>query len=53
LDLKGDFAPISGKGEEPMRPYFKKLTVFGRELNPGQIKSTEENVDQIKAIETQ
>jgi glutaconyl-CoA decarboxylase subunit alpha len=34
-----------------MRPYFKKMNSFGRELNPGQIKSTEENVKQIKAVE--
>ena len=36
-----------------MRPYFEKMKVFGRELNPGQIKSTEENVGQVKSIETQ
>jgi glutaconyl-CoA decarboxylase subunit alpha len=34
-----------------MRQYFKKMNTFGRELNPGQIKSTEENVKQIKAVE--
>jgi glutaconyl-CoA decarboxylase len=36
-----------------MRPYFEKMNVFGRQLSPGQIKSTEENVEQVKAIETQ
>jgi glutaconyl-CoA decarboxylase len=36
-----------------MRPYFEKMKVFGRQLNPGQIKSTEENVGRIKAIEEQ
>ncbi len=36
-----------------MRPYFEKMNVFGRQLNPGQIKSTEDNVGQIKAVETQ
>ncbi len=36
-----------------MRPYFQKMTVFGRELNSGQIKSSEENVGQVKAIEAQ
>ncbi len=36
-----------------MRPYFEKMTVFGRELNPGQIKSSEGNVTQLKAIEAQ
>ena len=35
-----------------MRPYFKKMPSFGRELNEGQIKSTEENVQQIKEVET-
>ncbi len=36
-----------------MRPYFEKMTLFGRELNPGQIKSSEENVGRLKAIEAQ
>jgi len=34
-----------------MRPYFEKMTDFGRELNPGQIKSSEENVKKIKEVE--
>ncbi len=36
-----------------MRPYFKKMNTFGREMNPGQIKSTEENVKQIKTVEAE
>jgi len=36
-----------------MRPYFEKMTEIGRELSPGQITSTEENVKEIKAVETQ
>ncbi|BBO74863.1 glutaconyl-CoA decarboxylase subunit alpha [Desulfosarcina widdelii] len=34
-----------------MRPYFEKMPAFGRELNAGQIKSAEENVNQIKELE--
>ncbi len=34
-----------------MRPYFEKMTEFGRELNEGQIKSTEENVKNIRNVE--
>ena len=34
-----------------MRPYFEKMTEFGRELKAGQIKSTNENVGKIKAVE--
>jgi glutaconyl-CoA decarboxylase len=34
-----------------MRPYFEKMQDFGTELNPGQIKSTEENVEKIKDVE--
>ena len=34
-----------------MRPYFEKMTEFGRELNKGQILSSEENVKQIKEVE--
>jgi glutaconyl-CoA decarboxylase len=34
-----------------MRPYFEKMKYFGTELNPGQIKSTEENVEKIKEVE--
>ena len=30
-----------------MKPYFEKMTEFGRELNKGQILSSEENVKQI------
>ncbi len=36
-----------------MRPYFKKMSTFGRALNPGQIKSAQENMRQLKAIEAQ
>jgi glutaconyl-CoA decarboxylase subunit alpha len=36
-----------------MRPYFEKMTAFGRALSPGQIKSTETNVTDIKAVEAQ
>jgi glutaconyl-CoA decarboxylase len=35
-----------------MRPYFEKMRDFGTELNPGQIKSTEENVEKIKEVES-
>jgi len=35
-----------------MRPYFEKMTEFGRPLKEGQIKRTEENVTQIKEEET-
>jgi len=35
-----------------MRPYFEKMTEFGRELTEGQIKSTNENVNKIKEIES-
>ncbi len=34
-----------------MHPYFKKMAGFGRELNPGQIKSTEENIGRIREVE--
>src|SRR3972149_1163533 len=34
-----------------MRPYFEKMTEFGRPLTERQIKSSEENVKQIKAVE--
>jgi glutaconyl-CoA decarboxylase len=34
-----------------MKPYFENMTPFGKELNAGQIKSTEENVKQIKEVE--
>jgi glutaconyl-CoA decarboxylase subunit alpha len=36
-----------------MRPYFKKMNSFGRALNPGQIKSAQANVEQIKKVEEQ
>ena len=36
-----------------MRPYFEKMNSFGRELNEGQIKSSEQNVDQLKAVEAE
>ena len=32
-----------------MKPYFEKMTPFGRELNEGQIKSTEERVERLLA----
>ena len=34
-----------------MRPYFEKMREFGREISPGQIKSTEENRSLIKEVE--
>ncbi len=34
-----------------MRRYFQKMAVFGKALNEGQIKSTEENIPKIKAVE--
>jgi len=34
-----------------MRPYFEKMTEFGNELKPGQIKSSDANVKQIKDVE--
>ena len=34
-----------------MRPYFQEMTKFGTDLKEGQIKSTEENLKQIKAVE--
>ena len=34
-----------------MRPYFEKMTEFGRELKKGRIKSTEDNLLSIKKIE--
>ena len=34
-----------------MRPYFEKMTAFGRALSDGQIKSSEENAESIKAVE--
>jgi len=36
-----------------MRPYFKKMATFGQALNPGQIKSGQENVDNLKNVEAQ
>jgi glutaconyl-CoA decarboxylase len=36
-----------------MRPYFEKMTEFGRELSQGQVKSTEENVKSIREVEAQ
>jgi len=36
-----------------MKPYFEKMTEFGRELSEGQIKSTEENVKQIREVEAE
>jgi glutaconyl-CoA decarboxylase subunit alpha len=36
-----------------MEPYFKRMTPFGQELNEGQIKSTDENVEQVRAVEAE
>lgn len=36
-----------------MKPYFEKMPQFGRPLSEGQIKSTEQNVQQIKEVERQ
>ncbi len=36
-----------------MRPYFEKMPEFGRQLSPGQIKSTEDNVKQIREVEAE
>ena len=34
-----------------MRAYFEKMKEFGRELKPGQIKSTEANVGMLREVE--
>ena len=36
-----------------MKPYFEKMTDFGKPLTEGQIKKSEENVKQIKEVEKQ
>lgn len=36
-----------------MRPYFEKMTDFGRELKEEQIKRSQENVDSIKKVENE
>jgi len=36
-----------------MKPYFEKMTAFGEPLNEGQIKSTEENLKQIREVEAE
>jgi glutaconyl-CoA decarboxylase subunit alpha len=36
-----------------MRPYFEKMAEFGRPIPDGQIKSTEKNVEMIKAVEAE
>ncbi len=36
-----------------MKPYFEKMAEFGRELSKGQIKSSEENVGEIKKVEVE
>ena len=36
-----------------MKNYFEKMTPFGRELNEGQLKSSEPNVEQLKEIEAE
>jgi hypothetical protein len=38
-------------GELRMRPYFQKMPPFGQILNPGRIKSMEQNAAQIKQVE--
>ncbi len=35
-----------------MRQYFEKMTPFGKEINKGQMKSSEKNVKQIEEVET-
>jgi glutaconyl-CoA decarboxylase subunit alpha len=34
-----------------MRPYFEKMTEIGKQLSQSKIKSTQENVEQVKAVE--
>lgn len=34
-----------------MKSYFEKMTEFGQALNPGRIKSSEANVEQLKSLE--
>jgi glutaconyl-CoA decarboxylase subunit alpha len=34
-----------------MKPYFEKMTPFGRELSEGQLKSTQDNIEKIKVVE--
>ncbi len=36
-----------------MRPYFEKMTEFGRPMSPGLMKSTEENAQKIREVETE
>ena len=36
-----------------MRPYFEKMTAFGRELSKGQILSSEDNAKKIKEVEAE
>ena len=36
-----------------MRPYFEKMKEFGRPVSPGLMKSTEENAQQIKDVESE
>ncbi|MBU0986510.1 MAG: glutaconyl-CoA decarboxylase subunit alpha, partial [Proteobacteria bacterium] len=36
-----------------MKPYFQKMTEFGRELKKGRVKSSQENLKRMKAAETQ
>ena len=36
-----------------MRPYFEKMTAFGKPISAGLMKSTEENARQIKEVESQ
>ena len=34
-----------------MKPYFAEMTDFGKELKKGQLKRSEENIVQVKAVE--
>lgn len=34
-----------------MRPYFQKMTTFGTAISEGQLKSTQENIGKLKAVE--
>jgi glutaconyl-CoA decarboxylase len=36
-----------------MKSYFEKMTEFGQALNPGRIKSSEDNVEKLKALEAE
>jgi hypothetical protein len=42
---------IRARRELSMKPYFEKMTEFGKPLSEGQIKRSEENVKQIQEVE--